>query len=111
MCGRWRRFDRRIGRLAGALTSRDGSPADRANWRLIGHGEGIHWPELDEDISILGLLTGKRRKQRAATMKWRASTVARSTFHERAKHRELNAGEAQATIMCRELIIYSFKDS
>jgi hypothetical protein len=45
---------------------RDGSPTDRANWRLIGHGEGIHWPELDEDISILGLLSGKRRKQRAA---------------------------------------------
>jgi hypothetical protein len=45
---------------------RDGSAADRANWRFIGHGEGIHWPELDEDISILGLLSGKRRKQRAA---------------------------------------------
>jgi len=45
---------------------RDGSPTDRANWRLIGHGEGIHWPELDEDISILGLLSGKRRRQRAA---------------------------------------------
>jgi len=45
---------------------RDGSPADRANWRFIGRGEGIHWPELDEDISVLGLLSGKRRKQRAA---------------------------------------------
>jgi hypothetical protein len=45
---------------------RDGSATDRANWRLIGHGEGIHWPELDEDISILGLLSGKRRRQRAA---------------------------------------------
>lgn len=45
---------------------RDGSAADRANWRFIGHGEGIHWPELDEDISVLGLISGKRRKQRAA---------------------------------------------
>jgi len=27
-------------------------------WRFIGDGEGIHWPELDEDISILGLLAG-----------------------------------------------------
>lgn len=45
---------------------RDGSASDRDKWRLIGHGEGIHWPELDEDISILGLLSGKRRKQRAA---------------------------------------------
>jgi hypothetical protein len=28
-----------------------GTPSERANWRLIGRGEGIHWPELDEDIS------------------------------------------------------------
>ena len=45
---------------------RDGSPAARLNWRLIGHGEGIHWPDLDEDISVLGLLSGKKRKRRAA---------------------------------------------
>ena len=33
-----------------------GSPAERENWRLIGEGEGIHWPDLDEDISVEGLL-------------------------------------------------------
>jgi hypothetical protein len=38
---------------------RDASPAQRGNWRLIGRGEGIHWPEIDEDISVLGLLKGK----------------------------------------------------
>jgi hypothetical protein len=36
------------------------TPAERENWRLIGRGEGIHWPELDEDISVAGLLAGKR---------------------------------------------------
>jgi hypothetical protein len=35
------------------------TPAERTNWRLIGRGEGIHWPDLDEDISIAGLLAGK----------------------------------------------------
>jgi len=45
---------------------RDASPAERVNWRLIGHGEGIHWPDLDEDVSILGLLAGRRRSRRAA---------------------------------------------
>lgn len=45
---------------------RDGSPAARLNWRLIGQGEGIHWPDLDEDISVLGLLAGRRRGKRAA---------------------------------------------
>jgi hypothetical protein len=32
---------------------------ERANWRLIGQGEGIHWPDLDEDVSVENLLTGK----------------------------------------------------
>jgi hypothetical protein len=35
-----------------------GAPAERANWRLIGDGIGIHWPDLDEDISAAGLLRG-----------------------------------------------------
>ena len=45
---------------------RGGSPTARLNWRLIGQGEGIHWPDLDEDISVLGLLAGRRRGKRAA---------------------------------------------
>lgn len=32
------------------------SVEDRAEWRLIGSGEGIHWNRLDEDVSIAGLL-------------------------------------------------------
>ena len=31
---------------------RDGPPAARLNWRFIGRGEGIHWPDLDVDISV-----------------------------------------------------------
>ena len=34
------------------------SAAERASWRLIGRGQGIHWPDIDEDISIKGLLAG-----------------------------------------------------
>lgn len=37
-----------------------GSATERANWRLMGGGEGIHWPDLDEDISIESLLAGRR---------------------------------------------------
>jgi hypothetical protein len=37
---------------------RGATNAQRTNWRLIGHGEGIHWPAIDEDISVLGLLAG-----------------------------------------------------
>jgi hypothetical protein len=36
-----------------------GKQPERANWRLIGKGEGIHWPELDEDIKVEQLLIGR----------------------------------------------------
>ncbi len=35
------------------------TPEERNNWQLIGGGQGIHWPDLDEDISIEGLLAGR----------------------------------------------------
>lgn len=37
-----------------------GTMAERNNWRFIGHGIGIHWPALDEDISVDNLLSGAR---------------------------------------------------
>jgi len=37
-----------------------GRPDERANWRLIGRGEGVHWPDLDEDVSVDDLLLGHR---------------------------------------------------
>nr|CRY96125.1 hypothetical protein [uncultured prokaryote] len=47
-----------------------GTPEQRQKWELIGRGEGLHWEELDEDISIAGLLAGRgdqtRRRARAA---------------------------------------------
>jgi len=35
-----------------------GTREEREKWRLIGNGRGIHWPELDEDISVEHLLAG-----------------------------------------------------
>ena len=36
-----------------------GTEQERQNWRLIGKGDGIHWLDLDEDISVENLLSGK----------------------------------------------------
>lgn len=36
------------------------TPAQRRNWRIAGGGYGIHWPEVDEDLSTEGLLRGAR---------------------------------------------------
>ncbi len=36
-----------------------GTASERGNWRFIGNGRGIHWPDLDEDISVDNLLLGQ----------------------------------------------------
>jgi len=36
-----------------------GTPQERSHWRLIGKGEGIHWQDLDEDISVENILLGR----------------------------------------------------
>ena len=36
-----------------------GEPQEHQNWELIGRGMGIHWPDLDEDISIQNLVLGQ----------------------------------------------------
>ena len=52
----------------------EGSAAERRRWELIGPGIGIHWPALDEDISVDGLLRGLPSGESEASLKrWRAS--------------------------------------
>jgi hypothetical protein len=46
-----------------------GSEQERSNLRLIGNGSGIHWPELDEDISVESLLAGRRSMESAASLR------------------------------------------
>lgn len=42
---------------------------ERSNWRIIGNGHGIHWEELDEDISVKNLLTGMPSGESQASLK------------------------------------------
>lgn len=44
-------------------------PEERNKWRLIGRGNGIHWEDIDEDISIEGLLAGKQSGESLASFK------------------------------------------
>ena len=46
-----------------------GRPEERQNWRLIGDGQGIHWPDLDEDISLENLLLGRPSGESQASFK------------------------------------------
>ena len=48
-----------------------GRPKERNNYQLIGGGSGIHWPDLDEDLSVEDLLAGHRsRESQASLQRW-----------------------------------------
>jgi hypothetical protein len=48
-----------------------GTAAERRNCRLIGDGQGAHWPDLDEDISVEGLLLGRpSRESQESFRRW-----------------------------------------
>jgi hypothetical protein len=47
--------------LAWSWRLSDATPAQRANFRLIGAGQGVHWPDIDEDISAESFLVRKTR--------------------------------------------------
>ena len=51
-----------------------GSPEERSHFEIIGDGEIIHWPDLDEDLSVAGILAGRRSGESPASLKkWLAS--------------------------------------
>lgn len=48
-----------------------GTPVERSNFEIIGDGSIIHWPDLDEDLSVGGLLTGRRSgESQPSLMRW-----------------------------------------
>jgi len=48
-----------------------GKPHERENYRLIAEGKGIHWPDLEEDISVAGMLMGRPSAESQASLsKW-----------------------------------------
>lgn len=46
-----------------------GTSEERGHWRLIGNGRGIHWPDLDEDISVENLLAGQPSRESQTSFK------------------------------------------
>jgi hypothetical protein len=56
------------------------APEERKNWRLIGRGHGIHWEDIDEDISVEGLLAGRPSGESQASFKrWLKVRTSRRT--------------------------------
>jgi len=57
-----------------------GRPEERSHWRLIGSGHGIHWPDLDEDISVENLLEGQPSGESSRSLqKWLESRAGKQS--------------------------------
>ncbi len=62
------------------------SPEERKNWRFIGKGRGIHWEDIDEDISVEGLLAGRSSGESQDSLKrWIESRPAMRSGGRRGK--------------------------
>ena len=63
-----------------------GTVKERRSWRLIGGGRGIHWPELDEDISVANLLSGQPSGESQPSLKkWLATRESKPSSSRRSK--------------------------
>ena len=81
--------------LAWSWRLSDATPAQRANWQLVGDGHGVHWPDVDEDISAEGMLSGiPAHRPRSGT---RAKTPAnRALPTSRAQRKGKSKGRSRA---------------
>ena len=69
------------------------TPEERVHWELTGGGQGIHWPDLDEDISVEMLLAGRKSgESRRSFKQWleakqagRGLTLYELTAHDQTK--------------------------
>jgi hypothetical protein len=69
------------------------SRKERSNWRLIARGQGIHWEDIDEDVSVEGLLAGRPSgESQASFKKWlegrRSQVTERRNGRSIRKHRQ-----------------------
>jgi hypothetical protein len=59
---------------------------ERKSWRLLAGGQGIHWPAIDEDISVANLLAGQpSAESQASFKKWLASRAKSSRSRKRSR--------------------------
>ena len=74
-----------------------GSVSERNNWRLIAHGKGIHWIDLDEDISVEGLLIGQQsRESHSSLEKWLQPRRAKASSRQKTPNKSLQPPAQEA---------------
>jgi len=81
--------------LAWSWRLSEANSAQRANWTLIGDGQGVHWPDVDEDLSAEGMLHGipaHRPRTRAASP--RATTPANKAVQPTSRARSVHGARS-----------------
>jgi hypothetical protein len=76
-----------------------GNRRERTRWRLIGNGEGLHWPDLDEDVSLEALLAGRgsMESQRSIAAWLESRRKSRRTTEAKNKRKTEAAGRTART--------------
>jgi hypothetical protein len=74
----------------------NGTPRERNNWRLIAGGEGIHWPDLDEDLSVEGIILGRASGESQSSLKGWLEARDAATRRHRAPKPESNRQSPRA---------------
>lgn len=66
----------------------NGTPAERSEWKISYSGRGIHWPLLDEDISVKGLIAGLPSNENPENIKkWLENRAPRMVAEESAEYK------------------------
>jgi hypothetical protein len=76
--------------LAWSWRLSDATPKQRANWVIIGDGHGVHWPDIDEDISAEGMLYGIPAARPETTSKLSLKSKKKKTTANKGMQRVVN---------------------
>ena len=83
--------------LAWSWRLSDATPAQRGNWTLIGDGHGVHWPDVDEDLSADGMLNGVPARRPGIVKKGSTAPAIRALQPtSRAKHKPRSRKSSRA---------------
>ena len=80
--------------LAWSWRLSEATPKQRANWKIIGDGYGVHWPEIDEDISAEGMLYGIPARRPRVPSRLRPSSEKKKTA-AKGMHRTANKSDSR----------------
>jgi hypothetical protein len=80
--------------LAWSWRLSDATPAQRAHYTLIGDGQGVHWPDIDEDLSAEGMLVGIPARRPRTGLGKPAAASDHATKRGTARHRNTPRGHA-----------------